>query len=82
MPNLREYDAAADKFCNQYTGSEKASDLEQHLLGKFPSITRPDLTKVMNSYVAVSDPPSTSIPLAASRNEWYKFDRLCTCGSK
>jgi hypothetical protein len=74
LSDLREYDAAAQQFCSGYLGSDKGTDLAKYLSNQFPDITDLDLMKVKNSYVAESDPPSSSIPQTLTGKEWYNFN--------
>ena len=57
MSSLYEYNKTASKFSENYSGSDKPTDLRNHLLKQHSDISAKDLNTVLNSFIAESDPP-------------------------
>lgn len=75
MSSLHDYNDTASRFSESYSGSDKSTDLRNHLLKQHSDISAKDLTTVLNSFIAESDPPQNSIPKKGDIGDgWYTFD--------
>ena len=75
MSSLHNYNETASRFSESYSGSDKSTDLRNHLLKQHSDISAKDLTTVLNSFIAESDPPQNSIPKKGDVEDgWYTFD--------
>lgn len=75
MSSLREYNETASNYSEGYSGTDKPTDLRNYLLAQHQDISDNDLTTVLNSFIAESDPPQNSIPKKDNVEDgWYTFD--------
>ena len=75
MSSIRKYNETASSFSEGYSGTDKPTDLRKHLLDQHQDISDKDLTTVLNSFIAESDPPQNSIPRKDDVGDWwYNFD--------